>query len=155
MIAIIIGAILAVVFVFVAIFSFCEEMKKTGAIAAALAAAALITGFAMYPTVNVWQRQMAGQAQLREAEWNRQIRIREAQAKKEAATLLAEAEIERARGVAESNRIVADGLGGPEGYLRYLYIQAIDKASERGGSQFVYIPTEASLPILEADRLSK
>ena len=58
-------------------------------------------------------------------------------------------EVERAKGVAEANRIVADGLGGPEGYLRYLYIEHL--AQSQG--QIIYVPTEGGLPILEAGRL--
>ncbi len=105
-----------------------------------------------YPYVNVWQRAMAGRAQMAEAEANRQIRVREAQAARDAAQLLAEAEVLRAKGVAEANRIVADGLGGPEGYLRYLYIEGL-KEAQRQGAQIIYVPTEAGLPILEANRL--
>lgn len=54
--------------------------------------------------------------------------------------------------MAEANRIVADGLGGPEGYLRYLYIESLKEARAQG-AQVIYVPTEAGLPILEASRL--
>lgn len=57
-----------------------------------------------------------------------------------------------ALGVAEANRIVADGLGGPEGYLRYLHIESLKEARAQG-AQVIYVPTEAGLPILEASRL--
>ena len=103
------------------------------------------------PQYNVWRSGLSGKAELRKAEWNRQIQIKEAKAKAEAADLLAQAEINRARGVAEANKIIADGLGGPEGYLRYLYIEGIKEALDNG-SQIIYIPTEAGLPILEATR---
>ncbi|NYT68767.1 hypothetical protein H0A67_09265 [Pusillimonas noertemannii] len=122
--------------------------KSLGIAALALAIAAVIS----YPYVNVWQRSMSGQAQMAEAEANRQIKVREAQAIKDSAQLLADAEIARAHGVAEANRIVADGLGGPEGYLRYLYIEGL-KEAQRQGAQIIYVPTEAGLPILEASRL--
>lgn len=101
------------------------------------------------PQYNVWQQGLAGEAELKRAEQNRQVLIQEASAKREAAKHWADAEIERARGVAEANRIIADGLGGPEGYLRYLYI---DSLSEMPPGNLVYVPTEAGLPILEAGR---
>ena len=101
------------------------------------------------PPYEVWQRTLVGEAELRQAQWNRQITIEEAQAKATAATSLAEAEVIRAHGVAEANAIIADGLGGPDGYLRYLWIQTL----EEGGNDIIYIPTEANIPILEASRL--
>lgn len=115
--------------------------------------ALLLIGGVMWgwPTYRVWQREMAGQAQLREAEWNRQIAVREAQATLESAAHLADAEIERARGVAEANRIIAQGLGGPEGYLHYLWVQTLAES----GNQIIYVPTEAQLPLLEAGRLPR
>lgn len=62
--------------------------------------------------------------------------------------MLADAEIIRATGASESNRIIAEGLGGPEGYLRYLWIQSL----ENNKANVIYVPTEAGLPILEAGR---
>lgn len=64
------------------------------------------------PTYYVWQQGKAGEAKLKEAESSRQILIQEAHAKREAAKELAAAEIERARGVAEANRIIGEGLKG-------------------------------------------
>lgn len=120
----------------------------------ALALGVALAGIVAAPYVNVWQRGMAGQAQMAEAEANRQIKVREAQATLDAAKMLAAAEVERAKGVAEANKIVADGLGGPEGYLRYLYIESL-KDARGDGAQVIYVPTEAGLPILEAGRLKK
>lgn len=103
------------------------------------------------PQYNVWQQGLAGQAELRRAEQNRQISIQVAHAKLEAAKFLADAEIERARGVAQANQIIANGLGGPEGYLRYLFIEGL-KEAEHKGTSIIYIPTEATIPILEAGK---
>ena len=100
------------------------------------------------PYYNVWQQGLAGEAELRRAEQNRQIMIQEAQAKKESASMLADAEVIRAQGVKEANDIIAEGLGGPEGYLRYLYIQSLEGTQ----NQVIYLPTEAGMPILEAQR---
>jgi hypothetical protein len=100
------------------------------------------------PQYNVWQKGLAGQARLAEAEQSRKIAIEEAKAIQESAQYKAQAEIIRAKGVAEANRIISEGLGGPEGYLRYLWI---DSLTEREGDT-IYVPTEAGLPILEATR---
>ena len=58
----------------------------------------------------------------------------------------AEIEIARAKGIAESNRIIADSLS--ENYLRYRWIEGLHTNS----AQVIYVPTEANLPILEATR---
>ena len=100
------------------------------------------------PQYLVWQRELSGKAQLKEADWNRQIAVREAEAKLESASKLALAEIERAKGVAEANRIIGESLKDNESYLRYLWIQGL----QDGSSEVIYIPTEANLPILEATR---
>ncbi|MEM6266861.1 MAG: membrane protease subunit [Pseudomonadota bacterium] len=103
---------------------------------------------AAYNSVRVWNAETAGEAELAQARQNRQIATLEAEAKLESAKLLAKAEIERAKGVAEANRIVADGLGGPEGYLRYLYIENLSQSQ----GQIIYVPTEGGLPVLEAGK---
>ncbi len=108
----------------------------------------LMFGMPMY---NVWQQEMTGKAELRRAEQNRQIRIQEAKAKKEAATYEAEAEVERAKGVARANKIIGESLNENENYLRYLWIQSLTD----GNSETIYVPTEANLPILEADRFNQ
>jgi hypothetical protein len=108
------------------------------------------------PNYNVYTKEMQGKAAYAEAQGNRKIAVLEATAKKESALLLGEAqliqaqqaalsEVARAKGTAEANAIVADGLGGPEGYLRYLYI---DKLATGDGRETIYVPTEGGLPIL-------
>lgn len=106
---------------------------------------------AAYNSVRVWNAETAGEAELAQATQNRKIKVLEAQAKMDSASLEANAEIARARGLAEANRIVADSLGGPEGYLRYLYIQNLEQSQ----GQIIYVPTEGGLPILEAGRLKR
>ena len=104
---------------------------------------------AAYNSVRVWNAETAGEAELAQATQNRKIKVLEAQAKMGSAALEANAEIARAKGLAEANRIVANSLGGPEGYLRYLYIQNLEQSK----GQIIYVPTEGGLPILEAGRL--
>lgn len=100
------------------------------------------------PRYNVWQQELAGKAELRRAEWNRQIQVQEAEAKKDSAVSLAEAEVLRAKGVAEANTIIGDSLKDNDAYLRYLWIQGL----QDGSSEVIYVPTEAQLPILEAGK---
>lgn len=102
------------------------------------------------PLYKVWQKELEGKAELKQAQWNRQILIQEANAKKASAKLLAEAEVERAKGVAEANKIIGDSLKGNDAYLRYLWVQGLTD----GTSEVIYVPTEANLPILEAARLN-
>jgi regulator of protease activity HflC (stomatin/prohibitin superfamily) len=101
------------------------------------------------PQYNVYKQRMDGEAELAQANYSKQTKVQEALAAKDSAQYLAEAEVIRARGVATANKIVADGLGGPEGYLKYLQIQAMQDTK----NQVIYVPTESGLPILEANRL--
>lgn len=100
------------------------------------------------PPYRVWSKELKGKAELRQAEWNRQITIEEAQANLEAEKLNARAEVERAKGVAEANEIIGESLKENEAYLRYLWVKGLTD----GSSEVIYVPTEANLPILEATR---
>ena len=96
------------------------------------------------PKYKVYSRELNGKAELREAEWNRQIAVQEAQALKESAKLKAEAEVLRAEGIAEANRIIAGSIT-PE-YIKYKFVEGLND----GNTEVIYVPTEANLPILEA-----
>jgi regulator of protease activity HflC (stomatin/prohibitin superfamily) len=96
-----------------------------------------------FPKYKVYARELNGKAQLKEAEWNKQVAIEEARAQKESATLLKEAEIIRAEGVAEANRIIAGSI--TENYLKYKFIEGLND----GNTETIYVPTEANIPILE------
>ena len=96
----------------------------------------------------VWSERKTGEAELARAESNRKIKTLEAKAFEESAAYLANAEIIRAKGVAESNKIIGDSLKGNESYLRYLWITSLQTSNK----EIVYIPTEANLPILEAGK---
>jgi regulator of protease activity HflC (stomatin/prohibitin superfamily) len=101
------------------------------------------------PRYHVYQQEMEGRAKLAEAQSSRQVAVLEAHAKMEAAVELAKAEVTRAEGAAQANHILQNSLGGPEGYLRYLQIQALQDTN----AQLIYVPTEAGLPMTEASRL--
>lgn len=103
-----------------------------------------------WPKYKVYQLELKGQASLKEAQWSKQIRIQDANAQKESAKLLAQAEVERAKGVAEANRIIGNSLKENEAYLRYLWIEGL----KDDNNKVIYVPTEANLPVLEANRLS-
>ena len=102
------------------------------------------------PIYNVWSAQKAGEAELAQAEQNRQIAIAQSKAKADAAKFEADAEVTRAQGVAQANKIIGDSLKDNEAYLRYLWINGLDQNKNQ---TVVYVPTEANLPILEAHRL--
>ncbi len=118
---------------------------------ALLAVALIVAGMWGCPQYRVWEQGLVGEAELRRAEQNRRVRVLEAQANLDSAKLLNQAEVERAKGVAEANKIISDGLGGPEGYLRYLWIQGLNDG-KGSPPQIIYVPTEAGIPILEAGR---
>ena len=103
--------------------------------------------FAMFivPSLKPWWASQNGKAELAQAEQNRQIIIIQAEADKAA-------EITRSEGVAKANEIIGNSLKGNEDYLRYLYITGI--TSKDINREVIYIPTEATMPILEADRLN-
>lgn len=103
------------------------------------------------PYYNVFQRRLEGEAELAHAEYSKRVAVQTAQAELDAAKLKAQADIVRAEGVSKANAIIAESLGGPEGYLRWKYIEMLDHA-DGNGHDVIYIPTEAGLPILEAGK---
>ncbi|MGI9490458.1 MAG: membrane protease subunit [Geminicoccaceae bacterium] len=125
---------------------------KTSHWAAAAFGTAFLVLAAMFglPIYGVWQQGLSGQAALERAKQDRQIAVQEAQAALDSAKLLNQAEVERAKGLAEATKIAVTEFGGPEPYLRYLWIQQVQGAN----TQLIYVPTEAGIPILEANRLS-
>lgn len=104
----------------------------------------------VYKTGQVWMASQNGQAVLAEAEFSRQARVEEARAKAAAAELEGKAELTRAEYSAKANAALAQGLGGPEAYLRYLYIRMLEEKDT--SSQIIYVPTESGMPVLEAGR---
>lgn len=129
-----------------------DDINPTPWIVLFIVSAVLCVGGGMWgcPQYSVWNAEMTGRAELAKADQNREILVRTARAKTDSAKYEAQAEVERAKGIAEANKIVSDSLGGPEGYLRWLWINAMKEGKE--GNTVVYVPTEAGLPILEAGR---
>jgi len=126
-----------------------KEMKRVGKIITwSVILGILVIGLMMWglPHYKVYRLELDGKAQLKEAEWNRQIAVQEAEAKKESAKLLAEAEVLRAEGIAEANRIIAGSITAE--YIKYKFVEGLND----GNTEVIYVPTEANLPILEAVR---
>lgn len=99
------------------------------------------------PRYNVWQQEMSGKAEFAKAEQNRRIKIEEAKANLEAEKLNAQAEVERAKGAAEAIRIENGSI--TPAYIQYLWVRQQNNLNDK---TVVYIPTEANLPLLEAQR---
>lgn len=119
---------------------------STGAV---LAVVGVVCG-ALYgcPQYGVYSATKHGQAELAQADQNRQISIAVSKSKAEAAQYEAAAEVTRASGVAKANQIIGDSLKNNEAYLRYLFVNNLADTKD----QVIYVPTEANLPLLEATR---
>jgi regulator of protease activity HflC (stomatin/prohibitin superfamily) len=100
------------------------------------------------PIYGVWKAEQDGKAELANAEYSKQVAVQTAKAKNESAAYEAQAEVTRAKGVAQANQIIGSSLKDNEDYLKYLWINQLEK----NPNAVVYIPTEANLPILEAGR---
>jgi hypothetical protein len=100
----------------------------------------------LWPKYNIYSSRMSGEAELAQANYSKQVMVQTAIAKNQAAEYEAQAEITRAGGVAKANQIIGDSLKNNEAYLRYLFVNNLADTKD----QVIYVPTEASLPILEA-----
>ena len=114
------------------------------------AAVLIAVGMVGCPQYNVYSQRKEGEAVLAHAQSSREVAVAEARAKLESASLLAEADIARAHGVAKANEIIGNSLKENEAYLRYLWINGL----ESNNPTVIYVPTEAGLPILEANRFN-
>lgn len=128
------------------------ELNKIVMFLAVFILGVIILGMWGCPKYSVYERRLAGEAELAKSLADRQVQIQDAQGKQEAAKHLAQAEIERAKGVAEANRIIGSSLKNNESYLRYLWIHNLNAGD---GKEVIYVPTEAGLPILEAGKRRK
>lgn len=111
--------------------------------------AIILLGMWGCPRYNVYSQQMEGEAQLAHAEYSKKIQVQDALGKLEAAKSLAEADVVRSQGVAKANKIIGESLKNNETYLHWLWIEGL---KEKTGTETIYIPTEAGLPILEAGK---
>lgn len=100
-----------------------------------------------YQWLKVYSAEQSGRAKLAEARSSKQVQLEEAKANLEAQKLNALAEVERAKGAAEAIK-QERGSFSNEDYIKYLYVRDMDKLK----AQFIYVPTEAGIPILESGR---
>lgn len=124
-------------------------MKPTTIVLVAALASLSLGACDVIPAYRVYNARKTGEAELAQADGNRQIKVQEAKAAFESADWTARAEVRKAEGVAAANKIMSASLGGPEGYLRWKYIEMLQ---ENQTKQVIYVPTEGSLPILEAGK---
>lgn len=118
------------------------------ALGAALFIGVIIGGVWVWKSMSVWSAEISGQAQLAEAEYSKRVQVEEAKANLEAQRLNAQSEVERAKGAAQAIEIESGKLS--ENYIRYLWVQQQGNLNDK---TVIYIPTEAGLPLLEANRL--
>lgn len=111
----------------------------------------IILGMWGCPQYSVYSARKDGEAQLAHAQASKEVAVAEAKAKFESSEYLAKADTVRAHGVARSNQIIGSSLKENEAYLRWLWIDNIEKNPQA----VIYVPTEANIPIMEAGRVSK
>jgi len=103
------------------------------------------------PQYSVYSARKTGESLLAHAQSSKEVAVSEARAKMESASLLAQADTIRAHGVARSNAIIGESLKNNEAYLHWLWIDNIEKNPQA----VIYVPTEANLPIMEANRFKQ
>jgi hypothetical protein len=131
-----------------------EDAKKGRWVLYSAAGVALLLalGLAGCPEYNIYSSRMEGEAELAKATYSKKVAVQTAQAKFDSADLEARTDMRRAEGIASANKTLSDGLGGPEGYLKWLYIEALKDVAQHNGTQTIYIATEAGVPVLEAGK---
>jgi len=107
----------------------------------------------LYPLWRVWAAHQEGLADLAQAKNEQAIQVAEAQGRKDAATLNKEAAIIEAEAVAAQIDKIGKELSAHDLYLRWQWIEMMKHRGDSGDT--IYVPTEGSLPILEAGRFNK
>ncbi|NIP54121.1 MAG: hypothetical protein GWN00_01485 [Aliifodinibius sp.] len=102
----------------------------------------VILALYVWPTYRVWQKELAGKARLKEAEYTKQIMVEQAKAERDAAELQAAA-----------IAIVGEAAQAYPEYQYQQFLTAFGTALENGDiKQVVYIPTEAGILLVEMRR---
>ena len=108
-------------------------------------------GMYLYRNYDVWSSNMKGKSKLAYADQERQVMIAQAKSNLEAAKYNAQAEIEKAKGIAESNKIIGKSLNDNPAYLTWKYYEVLENTS----NQVIYVSNENNIPITESQRLLK
>jgi hypothetical protein len=103
-----------------------------------------------YPHWRVWSAHQSGLADLQKAKNEQQIQIAQAQSRLDAASLNKQAAIIEAQAVALQITEIGTQLVSHDLYLKWQWIKMMEEHSH---DSIIYVPTEASMPILEANRL--
>ncbi len=105
------------------------------------------------PVYRVWAAGKRGEAELRRASYNKQVKVQEAMADYDAATWHVRRDTVQAYGIARSNAIIGMSLVNNEPYLVFRWIEKLSEISGQG--QVIYTNGMAPMPITEAYRLQK
>jgi len=98
------------------------------------------------PQYRVYSAKKNGEAELKQAESNRQIKILESEAIFKSAENLSRADTIRAHGVARANAIIGNSLKDNEAYLKWLWIDNLEK----NPNAVIYVPTENNMPLMKS-----
>lgn len=123
---------------------------KCGIAGVSLAVLAIGGCLAGGPQYRVYRQRLAGEAELAQANYSKQVAVQEALATRDSAKYKAEAQITAAHGIAESNQIIGRSLKDNPEYLTYLWIEMMQGTK----NQVIYVPTEGSIPVTEASRFA-
>jgi regulator of protease activity HflC (stomatin/prohibitin superfamily) len=105
----------------------------------------IILGMAGCPQYNVYSARMDGEATVARANGAKQALVAQAMAEKESAQLRADA-----------IKIVGQAAKDYPEYRQQEFIGAFAEAMQSGKiSQIIYVPTEANIPIIEANRFTE
>jgi len=120
-------------------------------VVAAIVVLFIVWGVAIQPRWQVWAAHQKGLADLAAAKNEQQIQIAQAQSRLDAAQLNKKAAIIEAEAVAAQVQAIGTELAHHDLYLRWQWIKMMEDGKH--GADVIYVPTEANLPILEANRL--
>ena len=105
-----------------------------------------------YPKWRVWASLKKGESELQHSLNQQKIQITQAQSRLDAASLNKDAAIVEAEAVSEQIKRIGNQLTQHDLFLKWQWIEMMEKRPE---NSVIYVPTEASMPILEANRLNK
>lgn len=110
----------------------------------------MLWGIVFEPRWNVWNSRKKGEAQYQHSLNEQKIQIAEAQSRLAAAEINKQAAVIEAEAVSAQVQSIGAQLTQHNLYLQWQWIKMME---DRGGDT-IYVPTEAGLPILEANRRS-
>ena len=123
-----------------------------GIIAAAIAYN-MIYGYVIGPIWTVWAERKEGDAAYAKARGQQRIQVAQPQARLDAAELNKKAALVEAEAVGLQIKEIGKELTAHNLYLQWQWIDMMRHRNAK--SDTIYVPTEAGLPILEANRFPK